>query len=233
MLEGNENVDACTVSPAYSTNAITVGSYDKRRDKSSFSNWGDCVDIWAPGTSIYSAVASDKDSKYEYKQGTSMASPYIAGMVANLLYINPTLTFDDIKHILLDTTKSVSGDKCNDYSCPRAQYTCQSALVYDLPYKLSTLDIVLIVLGSIAGVCIITIIIMYCVKKKKQRDQNNQNENDWQYNQREYEKEMNKKKGKSKKGDKVKVHDNSHEAEMQHINPNTDDQPQQLVVVEE
>lgn len=225
--KGNENVDACDVSPAYSTNAITVGSYDRKRRKSSFSNWGSCVDIWAPGTSILSAVASGRDNKYEYKQGTSMASPYIAGMVANLLYINDALRFDDIKAILLSSDKKVSDGPCDsEYECYRAQYTCESALVYDLPYKLTTLDIVLIVLGCLAGVCIIVMIVMCVVKKRKEREQDERQEQDWQYDQRAYQKE--KKKGQKKKG--VKVHDNSHEAEMQHINPYDDDTRQQNVL---
>eukprot|EP01084_Bolivina_argentea_P195665 335605_1 len=209
VAAGNENVDACTTSPAYTNNAITVGSYDRFKKKSGFSNWGNCVDIWAPGTSIYSSIASNKNDKYEYKQGTSMASPYIAGMIANILYINPQLTFNDIKTILLNTNINnyyVGGGVCdNEYKCKRAQYICESATIYDLPHVLTTLEIVLITLGCIVGVCIIILIIMWIVKKKKQKDDDKYKDNNWQYNQQKYDTRINM--------------NTDNDVETQHINP--------------
>lgn len=71
---GNDNVNACGVSPASEPLAITVGSTDNTDHKSSFSNWGTCVDVHAPGSSIPSA-GKDSSTQYVYMSGTSMASP--------------------------------------------------------------------------------------------------------------------------------------------------------------
>lgn len=55
VAAGNENADACDASPAQAPNAITVGSSTVNDQRSSFSNWGTCVDIFAPGSSIKAA----------------------------------------------------------------------------------------------------------------------------------------------------------------------------------
>lgn len=57
VAAGNEDEDACGVSPAYSTKAITVGAFDIERRKSWFSNWGTCVDIWGMLCTIYTILA--------------------------------------------------------------------------------------------------------------------------------------------------------------------------------
>lgn len=81
VAAGNDNADACNYSPARSTKAVTVGSTDSSDRKSSFSNWGSCVDIHAPGSSITSAwIGSNTASRTI--SGTSMASPHVAGVMA-------------------------------------------------------------------------------------------------------------------------------------------------------
>ncbi len=74
VAAGNSNVDACSVSPASTDSAISVGSTSSTDLKSSFSNWGSCVDVYAPGTSITSAWISSSTANTK-KSGTSMASP--------------------------------------------------------------------------------------------------------------------------------------------------------------
>ncbi len=74
VAAGNSDVDACSVSPASTASAITVGSTSSTDLKSSFSNWGSCVDVYAPGTSITSAWISSSTANIK-KSGTSMASP--------------------------------------------------------------------------------------------------------------------------------------------------------------
>lgn len=84
VAAGNENANACNTSPASAPSAITVGSTTSSDARSSFSNWGSCLDVFAPGSSILSAGISSSTST-STKSGTSMASPHVAGAAALLL----------------------------------------------------------------------------------------------------------------------------------------------------
>lgn len=81
---GNSNSDACSASPAGAPKCLTVGSTTSSDSKSSFSSWGTCVDVFAPGSSIYSSTYNG-DSSYGFKSGTSMSAPHVAGVVAAYL----------------------------------------------------------------------------------------------------------------------------------------------------
>jgi len=87
---GNDNAaDACTKSPASAPSAITVASSTSSDARSSFSNVGSCVDIFAPGSSITSTAMRSGTATWS---GTSMASPHVAGAAALLLAANPGWT---------------------------------------------------------------------------------------------------------------------------------------------
>jgi len=87
VAAGNENTDACTRSPASTPSAITVGSTANTDARSSFSNFGTCVDIFAPGSSITSAWHTGTTVTNTIS-GTSMASPHVAGVAALYLQGN-------------------------------------------------------------------------------------------------------------------------------------------------
>ena len=92
---GNENQNACNVSPASHFRSITVGASTTSDTKASFSNFGLCVDIFAPGTDIRAAWHTS-DTAFNRIQGTSMAAPLVAGLVARHLTLNPFATPDEV-----------------------------------------------------------------------------------------------------------------------------------------
>ena len=89
----NGAMDACNTSPGSATEAIIVGAASESSKPASFSNFGSCLDIWAPGINIQSAgIASD--TAYAYKSGTSQATPFVSGLAALYLQsgLGPTET---------------------------------------------------------------------------------------------------------------------------------------------
>lgn len=91
VAAGNSSVNACNYSPAGEPSAITVGSTTSTDTRSYFSNYGTCVDVFAPGSSITSASILSASAS-SVLSGTSMASPHVAGLAALYLQSNPTAT---------------------------------------------------------------------------------------------------------------------------------------------
>ena len=91
LAAGNSSANACNSSPARVAAAITVGATTSTDARASYSNYGSCVDIFAPGSSITSAWRTS-DTATNSISGTSMASPHVAGAAALVLSANTSYT---------------------------------------------------------------------------------------------------------------------------------------------
>lgn len=105
VAAGNSNTDACSASPARVSKALTVAATDNTDTRASYSNYGSCVDIFAPGSQINSSwIGSNTATKV--LNGTSMATPHVAGVVAEMLQSTPTATPQTISTNLLNQASS-------------------------------------------------------------------------------------------------------------------------------
>jgi subtilisin family serine protease len=107
VAAGNDNTNACNQSPAAAPDAITVGATTDMDARASFSNYGKCVDLFAPGQQITSA-SYKSDTATAVMSGTSMASPHVAGAAALVLGAHPAFTPAQVRDALVN---NATGDK--------------------------------------------------------------------------------------------------------------------------
>ena len=110
VAAGNSNANACNFSPARTAAAITVGATTSTDARASYSNFGSCVDIFAPGSSITSAWSTSNTATNTIS-GTSMASPHVAGAAALYLQANPGASNATVRNALVNnaTTNVLTG----------------------------------------------------------------------------------------------------------------------------
>ncbi|WP_020560687.1 S8 family serine peptidase [Thiofilum flexile] len=117
VAAGNNNLDASAFSPANCAGVITVAATGRNGGKALYSNYGASVDIAAPGGSAYNGategILSTLNSglqqpgvdAYAFYQGTSMATPHVAGIAALMYAVHPTITPDQVESILKSTAR--------------------------------------------------------------------------------------------------------------------------------
>ena len=110
VAAGNSSADACLYSPARAPSAITVGATTSADAQASYSNFGSCLDLYAPGSSVTSAYYTS-DTATATMSGTSMASPHVAGAAALYLETNPTASPATVAQAILSlaTPNHVTG----------------------------------------------------------------------------------------------------------------------------
>ena len=110
VAAGNSNVDACSTSPARLPAAITVGATASTDARASFSNYGRCLDLFAPGQAITSAWWTSRTATSTIS-GTSMAAPHVAGAAALVLQRTPSASPATVASAIVGsaTTNVVSG----------------------------------------------------------------------------------------------------------------------------
>ncbi len=128
VAAGNSADDACLYSPARASEAITVGASDSSDVGAEFSNYGSCVDLFAPGVSIRSAYNSS-DTAVETLSGTSMASPHVAGVVALLLQSDSSLTPPQVESVIRNSATTNHLTQIGANSPNRLLYTNLSSQV--------------------------------------------------------------------------------------------------------
>jgi len=142
VAAGNSNADASNYSPASCNGVISVAATDRNGARAPYSNYGNVVDVAAPGgaqtfagdplgvlSTLNSGATTPANDIYEYYQGTSMAAPHVAGAAALLYEADPSITPDAVEAALVDSARSFPA------SCSQ----CGSGIV-DATAALASLD---------------------------------------------------------------------------------------------
>ena len=129
VAAGNDGQDTSKVAPANCGGSIVVGATDQKGKRSDFSNYGKIVDVSAPGSNIMSTVdlgtTVSTGAGYTEYDGTSMAAPQVAGVIALMKSVDPSLNAERAKQILKQSSKPLT---CDVNGCGSGIVNAASAL---------------------------------------------------------------------------------------------------------
>lgn len=120
VAAGNSNTNASGARPANCSNVVTVASNDRQGNRASYSNYGSVIDVTAPGgetaissngvrSTLNSGSTTPSSQNYAYYQGTSMATPHVAGVAALMRQVDGNITPASIESLLKSTARSLPG----------------------------------------------------------------------------------------------------------------------------
>jgi subtilisin family serine protease len=104
---GNNGANACNYSPGGAHDAFTVGATSSNDQRTFYSNWGSCVDIFAPGENIYSLNVFDTSAPIA-EAGTSVSAPQVSGVAALFLSLHPTATPAEVGRVITNAASPLS-----------------------------------------------------------------------------------------------------------------------------
>ena len=122
VASGNSNANACNYSPARVSEALSVNASDRNDARASFSNYGTCTDLFAPGVSI-TAPWYTSNTATNTNSGTSMASPHVAGAAALYLAANPSATPSQVHSAIVNAASTGKISNPGSGSANRLLYT--------------------------------------------------------------------------------------------------------------
>ncbi len=131
VAAGNSNADVSGFNPGNCNNVISVAATDRNADRAFYSNFGNLIDIAAPGGDVTVGTGQDGVAStlntgtttpgtdtYVYYQGTSMAAPHVAGVAGLMFEVNPTLTPAQVETAIQASARSFpGGSTCNTSNC--------------------------------------------------------------------------------------------------------------------
>ena len=129
VAAGNNQRNVALTTPANCQNVIVVGAIDRQADRAWYSNYGDKVDVMAPGgdtnftgngvLSLYnSGLSASNDASYKELQGTSMAAPQVTGLIGLSIAVNPHLNPAEREALLKQSARDFpTGSNCIDFLC--------------------------------------------------------------------------------------------------------------------
>ncbi|HRQ41279.1 MAG TPA: S8 family serine peptidase [Chloroflexota bacterium] len=130
VAAGNDNANAANYTPASCNNVITVAANDRTGDRAFYSNFGSVIEVTAPGgetTTLANGILSTLDSgtttpanshTYAFYQGTSMATPHVAGLASLIVGLRPSYTPAQVLSLLQSTARAFpAGSTCNTSNC--------------------------------------------------------------------------------------------------------------------